>query len=141
MEMLYFDFDHGIERLLFVRFDQGARRVDFRFEQSPDATYDDEELEVPIVTVRASTQCSNDDQFFSFCRALVIAMRETPFSLQDPTKTPFAAMPQENVVLDGIAGGSSPSALTCRVPAEIASQVFSAERLPEWLRPLIGTDG
>lgn len=140
MEVLYFDFDHGIERLLFVRFDRESRRVDFRFEQSPDATYDGEGQEVHIETVRASTQCSNDVQFFGFCQALVAAMRETPFSLQDPSKTPFAAMPQETLVLDGIGAGGSPDGLTCHVPAEIATKVFTVERLPEWLRALVKYD-
>lgn len=124
VELLYFDHDHGVERLLFVRMDRASRTVHFRFERAPDPSYEDEEgSDVPIVSLSAATECPGLDQFCAFCHAVVAAMRETPFSLQDPSKTPFAAMPHAALVLDGIAAGVPGAELTCRVPAAIAAEL------------------
>jgi hypothetical protein len=139
VDLLYFDFDHGVERLLFVCIDPNSFSVDFRFERVPDPSYEDGPEANPA-TVIASTSCENPEQFFGLCRALVEAMRHTPFSLQDPKKRPFAAMPQEALVLSGIGSGVSPGELTSRIPPEIATELFSPDRLPERLRPLLGSE-
>lgn len=140
MELLYFDLDHGVERLLFVRLDPDSQTVDFRFEKGPDPSYDEEGPEVPVLSLRASTQCPNLDQFFGFCRTLVAAMRETPFLLQDPRKTPFAAMPHSALVLAGIGKGVPPGDLVCRIPPQIVAEIFTADQLPERFAPLVGPD-
>ena len=138
MELLYFDFDHGVERLLFIRLDRESQVVQFRLEKGPDPTYDEECGDVPSVTVDASTSCSSLEQFFGFCRALVAAMRDTPFSLQDPGKTPFAAMSQDALVLDGIGEGVPPEELTCRIPPEVVAELLGPNHLPERFKPLAG---
>jgi hypothetical protein len=138
MELLYFDFDHGTERLLFVRLDREAHCVHFRFEKSPDPVHDEEIADAATVTVNASTACSSPEQFSGFCLALVSAMRDTPFSLQDPGKTPFAARPQATLRLDGIGEGVSPEALTCRMPPEIAAEIVNSEWLRDRFRALTG---
>ncbi|HEY1956115.1 MAG TPA: hypothetical protein VGH28_10885 [Polyangiaceae bacterium] len=125
MELLYFDFDHGVERLLFVTMDREALSVHFRFEQSPDATYEDEGPEVPVVSVRASTKCSSVGELFGFFREVTAAMRQTPFRLQDPTKKPFAAMPHEALVLDDVGDGAQ---VACTIPPEIADEVWPTKR-------------
>jgi hypothetical protein len=140
MELLYFDFDHGVERLLFVGLDREARSVHFRFEQSPDPTHDEESDDVATVTVKASTNCSSPEQFAGFARALVAAMRDTPFSLQDPGKAPFEAMRQELLVPDGIGEGVRPDELTCRIPPEIAAELLRTDWQRERFRALAGTD-
>ncbi len=136
MELLYFDFDHGVERLLFVRLDRESQLVHFRFEQGPDQTHDEESGDVPTVSVSASTTCPSLAQFFGFCRALVAAMRDTPFSLQDPGKKPFAAMSHDVLVLDGIGEGVPPQELTCRIPPEIMAELVGPDRLTERLKSL-----
>jgi hypothetical protein len=140
MELLYFDFDHGVERLLFIRLDRESLTVHFRLERGPDPTYDEECGDVPTVTVDASTSCSSVDQFCGFCRALVAAMRDTPFSLQDPGKTPFAPMSQDALVLDGIGEGVPPDELTARIPPDIATEILGPGHLPERFRPLVKID-
>lgn len=137
MELLYFDFDHGVERLLFIRLDRESQTVHFRLEKSPDPTHDEESADVPTETISASTHCSSLDQFSGFCRALVAAMPNTPFSLQDPGKRPFAAMPHDALVLDGIGDGVHPEGLTCRIPQEIAAELVGPHYLPERFKPLV----
>jgi hypothetical protein len=137
MEVLYFDFDHGVERLLFVRLDRESLVIRFRLEKRPDPTYDEACEDIPTETVDASLRCASVDQFFGFCRALVAAMRDTPFSLQDPGKRPFAAMPHDALVLDGIGEGVPPEALACRIPPGIAAELVGSARLPERFRPLV----
>jgi hypothetical protein len=141
MELLYFDFDHGVERLLFIRLDRESQTVHFRLERSPDPTYDEECEDVPTVTVNASTSCSSLSQFDGFCRALVAAMRCTPFSLQHPDKTPFAAIAHDEVNLNGILEGVPPRELTCRIPSEIAAELVAPERVPERFRSLVSIPG
>jgi hypothetical protein len=140
VELLYFDLDHGVERLLFVRLDPDSATVDFQFEKGPDPSYDEEGPEVPVVSLRGSTKCPDPDQFFGFCRALVAAMAATPFSLQDPGKSPFAAMPHSALVLDGIGPGVWPGNPVCRIPRQIFAEVFAGDQLPERLAPLAGPD-
>jgi hypothetical protein len=137
MELLYFDFDHGVERLLFIRLDPESQTVDFRLEKGPDPTHDEESADVPTETVSASMHCSSLDQFFGFCRALVAAMPNTAFSLQDPGKRPLAAMPHDALVLDGIGDGVRPEELTCRIPREIAAELVGPHYLPERFKPLV----
>ena len=87
MELLYFDHDHGVERLLFIRLDRESQSVHFRLEVGPDPTHDEEcDGYVSSLTVNASTSCSSLDQFLGFCHALVAAMRDTPFSLRIPAR-------------------------------------------------------
>jgi len=138
MELLYFDHDHGVERLLFVRMDRASQRVHFRLEKGPDSTHDEDSEDVSTETLNGSTQCSSLAQFFGFCQALVEVMRETPFLLQDPGKAPFAAMPQEALVLADVEDGVAPEELSCRIPAEIADELVDVNRLPARLRPLVG---
>jgi hypothetical protein len=137
MDLLYFDFDHGVERLLFIRLDQQSRVVHFRLEKGPDQTHDEESEEVLTATISDSTNCSDDAQFAGFCRALIEAMRDTPFSLQDPTKTPFAAISQGALSLEGIGEGVSPERLTCRIPSTIAAELVGPDRMTERFKPLI----
>ena len=137
MELLYFDFDHGVERLLFIRLDRESQTVHFRLEKGPDPTYDEECDDVPTVTVNASTNCSSLSQFFGFCRALVTAMPNTPFSLQDPGKTLFAAISHDALTLDEIGDGVRPEELTCRIPQEIATELVGPDYLPERFKPLV----
>ncbi len=141
MELLYFDFDHGVERLLHIRLDRESQTVHFRLEKSPDPTYDEESEDVPAEMISASTHCPGAGQFSGFCRALVAAMRSTPFSLQDPGKAPFAAMSLDALMLDGIGDGVRPEELTCRIPQEIATELVGPNYLPERFKPLIGVQG
>ena len=137
MELLYFDFDHGVERLLYIRSDRASQTVHFRLEKGPDPTHDEESADVPTEMISASTHCSSAEQFFGFCRALVAAMPNTPFSLQDPGKTPFAAMSHDALILDDIGDGVRPKELTCRIPQEIATELVGPHYLPERFKPLI----
>lgn len=137
MELLYFDFDHGVERLLSIRLDRESQTVHFRLEKGPDPTYDEESADVPTETISASTHCTSAEQFFGFCRALVAAMPNTPFSLQDPSKRPFAAMSHDALVLDGIGDGVVPEELTCRIPPEIAAELIRTDYLPERFKLLV----
>ena len=138
MELLYFDFDHGLERLLFVRFEPESKLVHFRFEQGADPTHDEESSDNPTVSVSASTKCSSSGQFFGFCRAMVAAMRDTPFSLQDPKKRPFAAISPDALVLDGIGVGVAPEELTCRIPPEIVTELVGPDCMTERFKVLVG---
>jgi hypothetical protein len=137
MELLYFDFDHGVERLLFVRLDRESQTVHFRLEKGPDPTHDDESADVPTETISAATHCRSVEQFFGFCRALIAAMPNTPFSLQDPGKPPFAAMSHDALILDEIGDGVRPEELTCRIPHEIATELVGPDDLPERFKPLV----
>lgn len=137
MELLYFDFNHGVERLLYIRLDRESQTVHFRLEKGPDPTYDEESSDVPTETISASTHCTSAEQFFGFCRALVAAMPNTPFSLQDPDKGPFAAMAHDALILDDIGDGVRPEELTCRIPPEIATELVGPHYLPERFKPLI----
>lgn len=138
MELLYFDFDHGVERLLFIRLDRESQSVHFRLEKGPDQTHDEESVDVATETINASTRCSSRDQFSGFCRALVAAMPHTPFSLQDPGKRPFAAISHDALILDGIGDGVRPEQLTCRIPLEISAELFGPDRVPDGFKPLVG---
>jgi len=141
VELLYFDFDHGMERLLFIHLSTESQTVEFRLEKGPDPTHDEESEDVPTETVTASTKCSSVEQFRGFCHALVAAMRHSSFSLQDPDKRPFAAMPQEAFVLRGIEEGVPPMQLTCRITDEIAAELVGPDYVPESFRRLIGPHG
>ncbi|MBA3456831.1 MAG: hypothetical protein H0T42_27325 [Deltaproteobacteria bacterium] len=135
MELLYFDFDHGTERLLWMRLDRAAHTVHFRFEQSPDPTYD-EQHDVATVTVNAATTCSSDEQLLGFWRALVRAMRHTPYSLQHPGKRPFEAMPHDALTLDDLGPGVQARELTCHAPEEIVVAIVSSNELRARFRSL-----
>ena len=142
MELLYFDFDHGVERLLFVRLDRESQSVHFRFEKSPDPTHDEESDDVPTVTVSASTTCPSLDQFFGFCRALVAAMRETRrsrFRIPASARLP----PCRTTRWCSTASGTecAPEELTCRIPQEIAAELVGSGRVPERFKPLVGVHG
>src|SRR5262245_25664112 len=131
VELLYFDFDHGGERLLFVRLNQETRSVDFRLEKGPDPTHDEDNEDVATETVTASTNCSSVEQFFGFCHALVAAMPNTSFSLQDPSKRPFAAIPYNALVLEEIGEGVPPEELSCRIPPEIVAELVRTDYVPD----------
>jgi hypothetical protein len=140
MELLYFDIDHGVERLLFVRLNRQTLSVDFRLEKGPDPTHDEESAAVPTASMTASTRCPDLDQFFGFCRAFVAAMRETSFLLQDPGKRPFAPMPHDALALEDIGEGVAMQELACRIPVEIGAEIFGPDRIPERFKPLVATD-
>ena len=140
MELLYFDHDHGAERLLFLRLDRESQTVHFRLEKGADPTHDEESADAPTETISASTHCSSLEQFFGFCRALVAAMPNTPFSLQDPGKRPFAAMSHDALVLEGIGDGVRPEDLTCRLPPEIVTELVGSNHLPERFKPLVRSE-
>lgn len=138
LELLYFDHDHGLERLLAIRMDREAHAVHFRFDRAADPTYDDGEEDEDSgeepVTVNATTDCGSAAQFDGFCRALVTAMRSTPFSLQDPSKRPFARMDHTSLLLEGFGDGVPPQELTCQIPAEIVEGLRGLRNVPELLR-------
>ncbi len=120
IDLLYFDVDHGLERLLFLTLNRELLTVDFRLETSPDPTYDQDGRDVPTASLRGATRCASVDQFDGFCRALLAALRETPFSLQDPGRPPFAALPHDALRLDvmgpGWLGSSSPAEFRASLP-------------------------
>lgn len=137
MELLYFDFDHGVGRLLFIRLDRESQAVHFRLEKGPDPTHDEEGADIPTETINASTHCPSVEQFSGFCRALVAAMPNTPFSLQDPGKIPFAAISHDALILDEIGDGVRLDEITCRIPQEIATELVGPNYLPERFKPLV----
>ena len=116
---------------------QSRRAFIFVSRRGPDPTHDEESGDVPTETVNASTNCSSLGEFCGFCHALVAAMQDTPFSLQDPADTLFAAMSQDALVLDGIGEGVPAEELTCQIPPAIVAELVGPDRLPERFKPLV----
>jgi hypothetical protein len=137
MRLLYFDFDHGTARQLTIELDRPTRSLRFHFERSPDPTYDEDNVGVDSVTVDATVTCPDLPQFDGFVRALLAAMRETPFSLQDPNQPLFEAMPHDALRLQGISEGVPPEQLTSRIPAEIVVEFLSPQHYSARFKPLI----
>ncbi len=48
MQLIYFDFNHGTMRQLTVDLDRSACSLHFRFERSPDPTYDEDNVGVGV---------------------------------------------------------------------------------------------
>ena len=124
--LLYFDHDHGTERLFFVDMDRTSISVHLRMETGPDASYA-EEKDTPSQTTEATVACASLREFEGFCQALIVAMRGTPFKLQDPKKQPFNSMPHRELVLEGFGPGDPPEKLTCRLPEAIAKELIHTE--------------
>lgn len=137
MQLIYFDFDHGTARQLTIELDRPTRSLHFRFERSPDPTYDEDNVGMDSVTVDATVTCPDLPQFDGFVRALVAAMRETPFSLQDPNQPLFEAMPHDALHLDGISDGVSSEQLTSRIPADIVVKLLSPHYYSARFNPLV----
>lgn len=137
MQLIYFDFDHGTARQLTIGLDRPTRSLHFRFEQSPDPTYDEDNVGVDSVTVDATVTCPDLPQFDGFVRALVAAMRETPFSLQNSKQPLFEAMPHDALHLEGISDGVSPEQLKNRIPVEIVVELLSPHYYSDRFKPLI----
>jgi hypothetical protein len=137
MRLIYFDFDHGTARELTIELDRPTRSLHFHFERGPDPTYDEDNVGVDSIIVDATVMCPDLPQFDGFVRALVAAMRETPFSLQDPNQPYFNAMPHDALHLEGISGGVSPEHLTNRIPAEIVLELLSPHYHSAIFKPLI----
>lgn len=139
MDLLYFDFDHGRERLLFVSCDEPALAVRFRLESGPDPTYD-QELEhepVDVSTVTAETRCDTREEFAAFCCAFASAMRDTPFRLQDPAKPAFTSRPHAQLDLSRLGPtGIPPATLRARVPRSILDALLPEGHLPPSLAAL-----
>lgn len=137
MQLIYFDFDHGTARELTIGLDRTARSLHFHFERSPDPTYDENNIGVDSATVDAMMRCSDLLQFDGFVRALFAAMKDTPFSLQNPTQPLFEAMPHDALNLENISAGVSPEQLKDRIPVNIVVELLSPEYYSEKFKPLI----
>ena len=137
VRLLYFDFDHGMERELAIEMDRDALALGFRFERSPDPTHDETNADVTPVTVTASVQCADLPEFDGFCHAIVEAMRETPFSLQDPDGAPYEPIPMSTFRLTQIPPGLPAERLGCRIPAEVVVELLSRDRFSGRFHPLI----
>jgi hypothetical protein len=137
MNLLYFAHFDGSERLLRIEFDRKSLSVNFKFDQDKDPAHEEESENVEPVSVSASVRCSNIDQFDGFGRALVPAMRRTSFSLQDPSKPPFARMDADDLKLDEFGKGVPPKELTCRIPAKIVPHLIPSGYVADEFKPLI----
>lgn len=137
MQLIYFDFDHGTAQELTIGLDQNTRSLYFRFKQYPDPTYDEDNVGVDSVEVDATVTCPDLPQFDGFVRALVAAMRGTPFSLQDPSQPLFNAMPHDALCLEGISDGVSTEQLKNRIPEEIVVELLSPHYYSDKFKPLI----
>jgi hypothetical protein len=131
MQLLYFDFNHGTEETLTIGLDRNTRSLNFHFERNPDPTYDEDNAEVESMMVDATVTCPDLPQFDGFVHAIVTAMRETPFSLQDPNQPHFNAMPHDSLQLEGISSGVSPEQLKNRIPEVIVVELLSPDYYSE----------
>lgn len=136
IDLMYFDHDHGIERLFFVQMDRETRTVQLRMEIGADATHGDE-VEVESKTSQGAVACSNAAEFDSFCRRLTTAMKATPFSLQDPQKPPFNRMPHDQLVLEGLDYAVPLTPVSCKIPASIVTDLVHTDYAREKFKDLI----
>jgi hypothetical protein len=137
MELLYFDFYHGMARELSINLDRQTRKIQFHFERSPDPSYDEDNVGVERVSVIAAITCPDLPTFNGFIRALVTAMRETPFSLQNPSRPPFESMPHHELKLEGISADAPLKHSECRIPAKIVAELLSPDGFAKKFEPII----